>query len=189
MARPTIRYREIMRIFLKAGSSSFGGWSSTAVQLEKELVTHHALLSAEAIKGAVTYAQIVPGATQVAIVAHAGYLLRGVRGAVAATASYLLPAICLVTLFSAIYFHSLRNTPHLADRLDGLIAALAGVIMANAYRIGHTHATRRILWLFVLLSGIAILFAHVHALLVLVVFGAGSVLLSFYSERKKAPAV
>lgn len=187
MGRHTIRYRQIIRIFLKAGTNSFGGWSSTAVQLEKELVIRHAFLSSEAIKGATAYAQIVPGATQVAIVAHTGYLLRGTRGAAVATISYLIPAICLVTLFAAAYFHSLRNTPDLPGRLDGLIAALAGIIMANAYRIGSTHATRRVLWAFVLLSGAAILFGHIHALLVLVVFGISGLLASLYTEQKKAP--
>jgi chromate transporter len=183
MSQGVISYREIAALFIKTGGSSFGGWSSTAVLLEKELVTRRKRLHSDDIKGAVAYAQIVPGATQVAIVAHAGYRLRGVGGAIIATIGYLLPAILLIILFAALYFHSLRNSPHLQQNLDGLIAALSGLILANAYKIGSKHASHRWLWVPVIAAGIAILLFHIHPLLVIVLFGIAGIAYTTAADR------
>lgn len=187
MVRKPITYRELAMLFFRIGCRSFGGWSSTALQLEKELVHRRHILTAERIQGAVTYAQIVPGATQVAIVSHTAYRLKGSKGATLATICYLLPAIVLMLLFAACYFAFLWKNPDLPERIDGLVAALCGLILANAYKIGASHANRPWLWTLVALSGAAILFMHVHALLLIAGFGATGFILSL-SKRKTRKA-
>jgi chromate transporter len=91
---------ELALIFLKTGAFAFGGWSTTIVLIEKHLGAMTPDVASIDIKGAASYAQILPGATQVAIVSNVGYQLQGIKGAFVATISYLTPAITLMVLFA-----------------------------------------------------------------------------------------
>lgn len=140
------RYATLVRIFLRVGSRAYGGWTTTALLLEDILVDQHKLLTARQMKSAVTAAQLIPGATQLAIAAYTGYLLRRTGGAIVAGLSFIAPAVSLAALFGAWYFryaHDLQLTAH----MGGLVAALAGIIAANAYKLARRHVTRWWMWL------------------------------------------
>lgn len=178
-----ISYRQLALIFLKTGAQSFGGWSTTALLLEKELIDKRKLLTAQQLKAATAYAQILPGATQVAIVSNIGHQLRGTKGALVATISYLVPAISLIVLFTVVYFRFV-GSGGITEHLDGLIAALGGVILANAYRIGGKHANHPALWLLVGLAFAAQYWLHVNALFIIAGYGIGGLAYYYlYSER------
>lgn len=183
MAQVNIRLLNLVKVFAHTGASSFGGWSTTSLLLEKELVEKRKVLTSAQLKGGVTYAQILPGATQVSIVANAGYRLHGLMGALVATASYLFPAISLITLFAIVYFH-FAHGGNLAPKLDGLVAALSGVILANAYKIGGKHVSKGWLWSLALIAFFAKLVFDVNALVIIITFGVGGLLISWTKVRK-----
>lgn len=173
---------------MRTGASAFGGWSTTSLLLEKELVEKRKILTQSDIKGAVAYAQILPGATQVAIVSNTGYRLRGLQGAFIATISYLFPAISLIIVFSALYFHYVHNSSQLTHHLGGLIAALSGVILANAYKIGSKHTPKIWLWVLVAVAFALKLLVGINALVILLAFGLGGLLLSLTQTRRQRHA-
>lgn len=177
-----IRYHQLALIFLKTGAQSFGGWSTTALLLEQELIDKRKLLTAQQLKAAIAYAQILPGATQVAIVSNVGHQLRGIRGSLIATLSYLLPTVWLIILFAMVYFRFVGNGD-ITEHLDGLMAALGGVILANAYRIGVKHVNHQALWLLVGLAFAAQYWLHVSVLITIVVFGTSGLVYYAYSKR------
>lgn len=184
MGKQTLGWGELGQVFFRVGARSFGGWSTTALLLEKELVMQRKAISKAQLHGAVAYAQILPGATQVAIVSNAGYKLRGIPGAFWATACYLLPALSLITLFAVLYFHYAQD-PQLVNHLSGLIAALGGVIFANAYNIGKRHVTHPALWLLVAIAFAARLILGVNAVLVIIGFGAVGLLSSWVRTQRQ----
>lgn len=185
MSRNTLRLLDIVIIFVRIGASSFGGWSTTSLLLEKELVEKRKVLTAKQLKASVAYAQVLPGATQVSIVASVGYRLWGFFGALVAALSYLLPALCLIIIFAILYFRFAQMDGSLISKLDGLIAALSGVILANAYKIGSKHTTKHWLWLLVFVVFLAKLCLDINALLIIVVFGLSGLLLS-WTQTKRA---
>jgi chromate transporter len=170
-------------VFLKMGALSFGGWSTTVVLLEKELGRTLPEATSVDLKGAASHAQILPGATQVAIVSNVGYQLRGIKGALIATISYLLPAISLMTLFAWLYFGYMHQ-PDIQKYLDGLIPALAGIILANAFRIGNKHVTHPVMWGFVIIACLLLLVFKIHALIIIFAYGIISLLFSVYKAKK-----
>lgn len=180
---PQVSRHTLALLFLRVGSQSFGGWSTTVVLLEKELAK---LTITADVKSATAYGQVLPGATQVAIVSNVGYQLRGLGGALIATVSYLLPALALMFVFAVVYFQYLQGTDIL-KQLDGLVAALAGIILANAYRIGKKHTPHSFFWLFVLVACIAQLIFHVHAFLVIVLFGVAGFVATRYKRTSQGP--
>jgi chromate transporter len=179
-----MNFWDIARVFLRTGATSFGGWATTSLLLEKELVTKRKLLTEHQIKGAATYAQILPGATQVAIVSNVGYQLRGFFGALTATVFYLLPAISLITLFAMLYFQFATDSSRLDEHLDGLVAALSGIILANAYKIGGKHVSKGWLWVLVGVAFLANAWLDVNALVIIIGFGVTGLILSWTRLRK-----
>jgi chromate transporter len=173
---------KLIQIFLKTGAHAFGGWSTTVILLEKELGNIKPAVPAVDLKSAAAYAVVLPGATQVAIVSNVGYQLRGAKGALIATVSYLFPAISLMMLFAFVYFGHLHQTD-LLNHLDGLIATLSGIILANAYRIGSKHVAHPLMWLLVIIACLALLLLKIHALVILLVFGMSGLLLSLYRAK------
>jgi chromate transporter len=186
LERRQFGYAEIFKQFLSIGCQAFGGWSTTALLLERHFVHQHKAITDKHLKGAVAYAQILPGATQVALVSNVGYQLRGVMAAAVAAVAYLLPATALMTLFAAVYFHYAHGH-NVAAHLDGLVAGLAGIILANAYRIGTRYATAKVLWLAVAVAFVARAL-HANPLFVIVGFGAAAFILSVYMVRKDTRA-
>lgn len=178
MSRVRIRYRHMVPLFMKIGASSFGGWAAAAVLMEKELVKKRKLLSSEQMQGAVGYAQMLPGATQVSLVAHAGYRLRGMYGACVATASYLTVPVAMIAIFTVTYFRFLHQSPNLISQLDGVIAALVGVILANAYRIGSRYASKLWLWSLVGVALFVRLQFKVDPLVILMTYALGALLVA-----------
>lgn len=179
----SIPYFRMFLIFLKTGAFSFGGWSTTVVLLEKELGNTAPKVTSIDLKGAATYAQILPGATQVAIVSNVGYQLRGFSGALVATLSYLFPAISLMTAFAWIYFGYMHQS-NVLTYFDGLIPALAGIILANAYRIGSKHVTHPMMWGVVIAACLSLLVLKIHALVIILTYGIVALLLSLYLKRR-----
>ena len=177
-----LSYARLAKIFFKTGMLSFGGWSTTSLLLTKELTSKNKILPLKQLEGAVAYAQVLPGATQVAIVANVGYKLRNIPGACLATICYLLPSVSLITLFAALYFHY-ALTDNVAEHLGGVTAALGGIILANAYRIGSKHATHNGLWLVAGLAFIASLWLHVNAAFIILASAVGGLMFSWFYRR------
>jgi len=180
-----LRYTAIAILFGKLGTQSFGGWSTTALLMEKELVVKRQVLTAAQMHHAIAYAQTLPGATQVALTANAGYQMRGWRGAVVATGSYVFPAVTLVVLFAALYFRY-ANGAAVAHYTGGLTAALSGIILANAVRLGRRHVTRPLLWLACAGAAAAVLWLEVRSIVLIAVFGSAGLLAAVVLHRKKA---
>jgi chromate transporter len=184
MKKAVISWRDLVGVFVIAGARSFGGWSTTALYLERELVAKRQLMSSGQLRSAVTYAQILPGATQVAIVSGAGFRLRGLVGSLLATTGYLLPVVSLITGFAALYFHFAQGG-QLMEHLDGLIAALGGVILANAYRIGQRHVGRPMLWLAVVTAVAVKLLLDINAVVIILSYGLAGLICSFIAVRRR----
>ena len=184
MSRANVTFGDIAKTFLRVGALAFGGWSTTSLLLEKEFVGKRGLLTPHKLKNAVAYAQILPGATQVAIVANVGYQLRSFVGASLATICYLLPSITLMVMFAALYLHLAHDNVQLTKHISGLIAALCGVILANAYRIGKRHVDGYLWWLLAISAFIARLWLGINTLFILLLLGCIGLLLSWMQAKE-----
>ncbi|HJP96664.1 MAG TPA: chromate transporter [Candidatus Saccharimonadales bacterium] len=185
--QPKLSLSKIARIFLKVGATAFGGWSTTAVLLEKELVGKRGILQVEHLHGAVAYAQILPGGTQVCIAANVGYRLYGLSGAFVATVGFLLPGISMIVAFAVAYFHF--SSSHVMSHASGLIAALSGIILANAMKIGDKHAVNIPLWAVVGVAFAARIWLRANTLLLISIFAIGGLAVNFVQQSKKQESI
>ncbi|HEV2403435.1 MAG TPA: chromate transporter [Candidatus Saccharimonadales bacterium] len=179
----TTGYGYIARTFLKIGATAFGGWSSTALLVDKELVASGRINKAQ-LHGAIAYAQIIPGATQVQIVSNVGYRLKGARGAFLAALCFITPALILFFLFSILYFHYLAGTK-VMNHIGGIAAALGGILFANAYRVSKMHVTHQLLWGLVALAAAMRLLLGITIIAIVLLFGLCGLGLSYLLAYRK----
>ena len=113
-------------MFTKVGLGFFGGGFVLIAILRQHLVDDlHWLTPREFLDG-VAISNLTPGPIAV-LATFAGYKLQGVGGAVAATVGLLMPALALMTLFSALYGR-FRNSRRLHDFMAGVSPVVVGLV-------------------------------------------------------------
>lgn len=136
--QPTIL--AVTSCFLKIGFQGFGGLSAVLSLLTHDLVERRGWLSEAEVTEALTYTKLLPGSTVVQVVAYLGWKLRGLRGGLAATAAFLLPAF-LVMLIFAVGYCSLKPVAGSKMALSGLTAAVVGILVLTTWKLGRKNIT------------------------------------------------
>jgi chromate transporter len=157
-------------IFLRIGATAYGGLGTTLALIERELVTQRGLLTPAEVTEALTYTKLLPGSTGPQAIAYLGYKLGGWSGSAFATAAFLFPSALLMVLLAAAYVAA-TVLPAMGPTVNGLTAAVVGILLATTYRLGKPNIKEPLTW------GIALVAFAVGAFLgistVLIVVAAG----------------
>lgn len=150
--RPSIR--AIFLVFLKMGTFAIGGVYSMLSFFQKELVERRQWLTDDEFAEGVAIGQMTPGPPIVNTGIYVGYRLRGLKGAVAATAGQTLPGLIVVLAIGYLYLRY-KEAPVFGSALKGVGAAVVGLLVSIVYKMG-----RRMLkgWPEMLFAGIAFTF-------------------------------
>ncbi len=154
---------ELARVFLRLGSTAFGGPAAHTALLHQELVVQRQWLSEEQFLDLVSAANLIPGPNSTELVIHIGLQRAGYAGMLVAGLCFIAPAMFSVLALAAAYV-----------RFGSLPAALA--LLAGVNEVG--------LLLPAVAAASALPFALPVPFLVLlkigaVLYGSGYVLLAF----------
>lgn len=165
--------------FLKIGATNVGDTGPLLAYLERDLVDRRGLLTHQDVTDALTYTKLLPGSTVVQIVAYLAYLLGGWPGSLVATVAYLLPASVLMVLLAAGYMAAATAIPTLGPAINGLTAAVVGVLLATTYRLAKRSLSPRepVTILLALAAFVAGAFWAMNAALIVIVGGLLGILL------------
>src|SRR5436853_6495298 len=94
---------ELRRVFIRIGSFTFGGGTSTAAALERELVNRRRWIDQSQFRLAYALSRLTPGTTVLATCTALGWILRGWRGLIIALAAASVPCSIIVVLFTNLY--------------------------------------------------------------------------------------
>ena len=165
-------------IFLRIGATAFGGLGTTLALIERELVTKRGMLTPAEVTEALTYTKLLPGSTGPQAIAYLGYRLAGWSGSALATASFLLPSALLMVLLAAVYGVT-TTLPAMGPAVNGLTAAVVGLLLATTYRLGQSNIKEPVTWGLALLAIAAGSCVGIIAALIVVAAGLlGIILLS-----------
>jgi chromate transporter len=89
--------KELARLFLRLGTTAFGGPAAHIAMMEDEVVRRRGWLSREAFLDLVGATNLIPGPNSTEMAIHIGYLRGGWMGLVVAGASFIFPAVVIVT--------------------------------------------------------------------------------------------
>ncbi len=172
-------------IFLRIGATAFGGLGTSLALIERELVTKRQWLTAADVTEALTYTKLLPGSTGPQVVAYLGYKLGGWSGSAVATAAFVFPAALMMLVLAGTYV-AVTTLPALHPAVNGLTAAVVGLLLATTYRLGQANIADRATLGIALASVVAGAVLGVSAALIVVAAGLLGVCLFSILLRKQA---
>jgi chromate transporter len=146
-------------VAIKVGALSYGGGFVIVPLMEHDVVTNYHWMSGAQFLNAVALGQLTPGPV-VLTVAVVGYAVRGIAGALLASAIAFAPSFLFI-LGGASHFESLRTNPKAAAFLRGagpcVIGSIAGSAILLGSLLGHLWQIPFVLaslaWLFLVRRG------------------------------------
>ena len=131
------------QIFLRIGAMAFGGLGAALALVERELVTKRQWLTTADVTEALTYTKLLPGSTVVQVVSYLGYKLGGWSGSAVATSAFVFPSAVMMLVLAAVYVTA-TTVPAMRPAINGLTAAVVGILLATTYRLGKANIPDRI---------------------------------------------
>jgi chromate transporter len=177
--------RLLFKRFLKLGATAYGG-PAIAQQMKKMIVKDLGWLKEPEFMQGVALCQLIPGATFVQMSAYIGYRLKGIGGALACMAGFVLPAFALMLILSAIYFR-FGDLWLVQSLFKGLAPIIVAIVLDAFINFGKPLVKD---WKAVIIVGLA--FAgfvfHMNIALVFVIAGALALLLRLAVSEKALPS-
>ena len=167
-------------VFLRIGATAFGGLGAALAIIERELVDKRQALTAADVTEAMTYTKLLPGSTVLQIVSYLGYKLGGWFGSAIATAAFVVPSVVAMLLLAAGY-GTVSALPSIVPAVNGLTAAVVGILLVTTYRLGKTNIKEPATMAIALAAFVAGAFLNLNAALIVVAAGLIGILLMFTS--------
>lgn len=131
------RIRELVPLFLKLGVIGFGGPAAHIAMMEEEVVDRRGWLDRQRFLDLVGATNLIPGPNSTEMALHVGFLRAGWPGMLAAGASFLIPAVAMMTALAWAYV-TYGTTPQIEPFLVGIKPAVIAVILGALWRLGKT---------------------------------------------------
>lgn len=119
-------------IFLKIGSTAFGGFMALIAVVENMVVSRRKLLRHDDMLDGISLASMLPGPVAVNVVAFVGYQIRGFSGAAISATAVILPSFVLIIVLTAVYFQW-GSLPVMDKLFMGFLPAVCAIIFNTAW--------------------------------------------------------
>lgn len=162
-------------VFCRIGGFTFGGGYAMLPIIQKEVVEKNKWATDEEVIDYYAIGQCTPGIIAVNTATFIGYKLRGIPGAIAATAGMVFPSIIIITTIAA-YFRHFQDYPIVRHAFGGIRAAVSALILNTVIKMWNTSVKD---WLGILIFGVAFLavaFLKVSPIIVVVISGTLGIL-------------
>jgi chromate transporter len=165
------RLGELVRLFLRIGSTAFGGPAAHIVLMRHEVVDARGWVDDREYGQLIGLANLVPGPNSTEVAMHVGRVRAGWRGLVVAGIAFILPAF-LMMLGLAWLYEEYGTRPRFESALAG-VAAVVVVLIVQAILVLSWSSLRSTLTIVVALVAVVAAIVRVHELAILL--GAGIV--------------
>lgn len=170
------RLGELAALFLRLGTTAFGGPAAHLALLQRELVERRGWMSRERYLELIAAANLIPGPNSTEVAIHIGAERAGWRGLIVAGVCFILPAALLSGTLAALYVHG-GALPQVRALLAGVAPVMLALIVHALLGLGRTTLGS---WDRAALAAAALgaLALGVHELLVLFVAGGAGLALA-----------
>lgn len=172
----------ILIIFLKVGSTTFGGGYAILPVIQKEIVERRRWVSQTDFADILIITQGLPGQLALNSAIQVGIRLRGTTGGLVAALGVTAPSVIILLVVAAFIYPFLRDNIYVEAIFYGLRPAVAALITAAAVRMGReilSGKTGVILSALLLLTAIS---AGLHPIIILIAGGLAG-LIAFRRNR------
>ncbi len=138
----TKRIKELAKLYLRLGLTSFGGPAAHIAMMEDEVVVRKKWLTREVFVDLIGATNLIPGPNSTEMAIHVGYMRAGMIGLIVAGASFILPSAVATGIVAWLYF-KYGSLPHVLPFLQGVKPVVIAIIAAGAFRLGKTATKKR----------------------------------------------
>jgi chromate transporter len=164
------RLGELARLFLKLGTTAFGGPAAHIAMMEDEVVRRRAWLTHAEFLDLLGATNLIPGPNSTELAIHIGHRRAGWPGLLVAGVCFIVPAALMVSLIAWAYVRFGR-LPEAGGLLYGVKPVIIAIVMQALWRLGRTAVKTKLLAA-VGLAAAVLNFCGTNELIVL--FGAGA---------------
>lgn len=161
--------RELATLFLKLGTTAFGGPAAHIAMMEDEVVTRRRWLTREAFLDLVSASNLIPGPNSTELAIHIGWQRARWAGLLVAGLAFILPAMAIVWVIATLYV-AYGSLPAATGLLAGVKPVVLAIVAVALWRLARTALHSAITLALAVVAAIAVWFG-VHELLVLVACG------------------
>ena len=127
----------LARVFLRLGTTAFGGPAAHIAMMEDEVVGRRGWLTHDQFLDYLGAANLIPGPNSTELVIHIGYAQAGWRGLLVAGASFILPAALIVTAIAVAYVEY-GALPKVVGILYGIKPVVIAIVAQAIWRLGQS---------------------------------------------------
>jgi chromate transporter len=146
--------KELALIFLRLGTTAFGGPAAHIAMMEDEFVRRRSWLTSEQFLDLVSASSLIPGPSSTEIAIYIGYRRAGWRGLLIAGICFILPAAMIVTAIAWAYVR-FGKLPAVGGALYGVKAVIIAIVGFALAAFARTAIKTRWLMLLGILAAIA----------------------------------
>jgi chromate transporter len=178
--------RELVWLFGRLGFTAFGGPAAHIAMMEDEVVRRRGWMARERFLDLLGATNLIPGPNSTELAIHIGHDRRGWAGLAVAGASFILPAVLLVTAIAWVYVQ-FGTLPEVAGVLYGVKPVIIAVVVQALWGLGKAAVTSRVLAALAVMAFFASL-AGVNELAILIAAGAILAIGRRLRERASPPS-
>jgi chromate transporter len=172
--------KELAVLFLKLGTTAFGGPAAHIAVMEEEVVKRRKWITHEHFLDLLGATNLIPGPNSTEMAIHIGFVRAGWRGLIVAGTCFIVPAV-LITLLLAHLYVTYGSIPQLGSFISGIRAAIIAVIAAAVSRLGKPMLKNR----FMIVMGLLVVILNLLGLdEILLLLAAGAIGLIWNSRRQ-----
>jgi chromate transporter len=143
-AREQVSLAELGLIFLKLGTTAFGGPAAHIAMMEDEFVRKRRWITEAEFLDRIAAASLIPGPSSTEVAIFIGQAKRGWAGLVIGGCCFIIPAAVLVTLIAAVYAR-FGSLPQVEGILYGIKPAVIAIIVQALWSLSRTAVKTKLL--------------------------------------------
>ena len=134
---PSNALAELAWLFLRLGTTAFGGPAVHIAMMEEEVVRRRRWLSRARFLDYVGAVNLIPGPNSTELAIHIGYVRAGWRGLLVAGACFILPAVMIVGVIAWLYVR-FGSLPEVNGILYGVKPVVIAVVAQALWSLGKS---------------------------------------------------
>ena len=181
--KPSRPLLELAGLFLKLGTTAFGGPAAHIAMMEEAVVRRRKWLTPEEFLDLLGATNLIPGPNSTELAIHIGHRRAGWSGLIVAGLCFILPAMLIVTAIAWAYVR-FGTLPEAGALLYGVKPVIIAIVVQALWNLGRSAVKTKLLAAAGLIAAAASFFG-VNELIVL--FGCGFGLLAIRATDKRTP--
>jgi chromate transporter len=165
----TTSLRELGGLFLRLGTTAFGGPAAHVAMMEDEVVRRRQWLTRDEFLDYLGATYLIPGPNSTELAIHIGHARRGWPGLLVAGLSFILPATLIVAAIAWAYVR-FGTLPDVVAVTYGIKPVVIAVIVQALWGLGHSAIKTRALAALMIAAAVAVALG-VNELVVLAIAG------------------